>query len=182
MSTRDRAIENGLSRPRRLSLSQFLPYRLNVAAAVVSDGLARAYSERFGISVHEWRILATLGEFHSITAKAIGEHAHMGKVSVSRAAASLKSRGLIRRTPNPHDKREAFLVFSSTGRALYDEIVPLALTYVDKLRDGWSAEEEQAFFDLLDRLVARAAALAAEMGPGGTTADVQAQPDEAGVR
>lgn len=148
----------GLGKGRKhLTLSTFLPYRLNVAAAVVSEGLSRAYSETFGISVHEWRILATVGEFHSITAKAIGAHAHMSKVSVSRAAAALEARGLIRRTGNPQDKREAFLVFAPAGEELYQKVAPLALAYDDRLREAMSPEEEEVFFRLMDRLVARAA-------------------------
>ena len=76
------------------------PIGLSVLAAVVSEGLARSYSEQFGIGVPEWRVLATIGEFQSITAKAIGAHAHMGKVKVSRAVAALEGRALIQRTPN----------------------------------------------------------------------------------
>jgi DNA-binding MarR family transcriptional regulator len=162
MSTNDPVVPGPTSQP-RLRLSDFLPYRLNVAAAVVSEGLARTYSERFGISVHEWRILATVGEFGSITAKAIGEHAHMSKVNVSRAAASLETKKLIRRSPNPQDKREAFLVFTPAGKSLYDRIVPLARAYVDSLHEGWSPDEKEMLFRLLDRLVERAAGSTASL-------------------
>lgn len=165
MSTKDPAAGEQSTPEPRLRLSSFLPYRLNVAAAVVSEGLARTYSERFGISVHEWRILATVGEFGSITAKAIGEHAHMSKVNVSRAAASLEAKGLIGRPPNPLDKREAFLVFTPAGKSLYDRIVPLARAYVDSLREGFSPDEEQILFRLLDRLMERAAGSAAGLPP-----------------
>lgn len=139
-----------------LALSGFLPYRLSVLSAVVSEGLARRYSRRFGIAIPEWRVLATIGEFGSITAKAVGLHAQMGKVKVSRAAASLEVRGLIQRTPNPEDLREAFLVLTPSGLATYREIVPLALDYMGRLTADLSAADQDALGRTIDILLARA--------------------------
>lgn len=139
-----------------LRLSAFLPYRLSVLSAVVSEGLARTYSARFGIGIPEWRVLATIGEYASITAKAIGRHAHMNKVKVSRAAASLEARGLIRRRPNEEDLREAFLVLTPAGRQVYEEIAPVALSYAAGLTAGLSAAELAEFGRLVDVLLARA--------------------------
>ena len=55
-----------------LRLDDFLPYQLNVAASLVSQALSRLYAERYGIGVPEWRVLVTLGEFESMTGKAVG--------------------------------------------------------------------------------------------------------------
>lgn len=147
-----------------LTLATFLPYRLSVVTAVSSDGLARIYSERFGIGIPEWRVLSTVAEFRSITAKAIGQHAHMNKVKVSRAAASLEARELVSRNANPEDMREAFLVLTPAGRAMYDEIAPLALDYVARLTDGFAAEELALLDGLLDRLLESASAMDAKVG------------------
>ena len=140
-----------------LTLATFLPYRLNVAAARASDGLARIYGERFGIGIPEWRVLATLGEFGSLTATAIGLHAHMGKVKVSRAAATLETRALLARTPNAEDRREAFLVLTAAGRAMYEEIVPLAQDYAAQLTAELSREDVETLNRLLGRLGSRLA-------------------------
>ena len=139
-----------------LKLAAFLPYRLNVAAAIVSEGLARIYSQRFGIGVAEWRVLATVGEFHSITGKAIGQHAHMGKVKVSRAVAALEARSLIQRIPNEEDLREAFLVLTAEGAHLYGEIALLAMAYVERLEAAVSPGELTALNAVLDKLMQRA--------------------------
>ena len=136
-----------------LTLSAFLPYQLSVVAAMVSEGLARIYSDSFGISIPEWRVVATIGEFHSISAKVIGRHAHMDKVQVSRAAASLEARGLIQRRPNPSDRREAFLVLTTAGQAVYNNIVPLALSYVERLTSNLSFEEKIALDGLIKKLL-----------------------------
>lgn len=144
------------ARKRTVTLATFLPYRLNVLATVVSSGLARIYSERFEISIPEWRILATVGEFTRITAKDIGLHSEMGKVKVSRAASALEKRGYIARETNSDDAREMFLTLTPKGQNIYDEIVPLALDYAGRLADDLSSDEQAMLDILLSRLMARA--------------------------
>ena len=156
--------DGGRSLRPALTLATFLPYRLSVVSAVVSGGLARQYEERYGIGVPEWRVLATVGEFGSITATAIGLHAHMGKVKVSRAAAALEARDLIRRRPNAEDRREVFLVLTPAGRRMYGEIAPLALDYVERLTAELPPDELAVLTRLLERLQARAVSMKAS-GP-----------------
>ena len=142
-----------------LTLAAFLPYRLSVLAAAVSEGLARLYEARFGIGIPEWRVLATVGEFGSITATAVGAHARMSKVKVSRAAAALAARGLIARRGNPQDRRAAFLVLTAAGAAMYAEIAPLALDYARALADALAPGEAARLDGLVDALTRRADAL-----------------------
>ena len=54
-------------------LEEFLPYRLSVAANRVSRLFARRYSEAFGLSIPEWRVLATIGRFGVLSPSAVGE-------------------------------------------------------------------------------------------------------------
>src|SRR5215468_5113207 len=95
--------------PVALKLEEFLPYRLNVCASLVSHALSKIYAERYKIGVPEWRVLVTLGQFGAMTAKAIGTHSHMHKTKVSRAVALLEGRKLVTRRANRADLREAFL-------------------------------------------------------------------------
>jgi DNA-binding MarR family transcriptional regulator len=135
-----------------LRLEDFLPYRLNVAAAQTSEGLARLYSRRFGLDIAGWRVLATLGQFGSATAKAIGAHSRMHKTKVSRAVLVLERRGLIARRPNPEDKREAFVALTHSGEAVYREIVPLALGYQETLLQRLTPAQRQALDEILSVL------------------------------
>jgi DNA-binding MarR family transcriptional regulator len=108
---------NGLAAPDdKLKLERFLPYRLVVAATLASRALARIYSRHFGIGIPEWRVIAMLGQFDRLTARDVGELSHMHKTKVSRAVTELVERGLLERTPNRDDRREAFLTLSAPGR------------------------------------------------------------------
>lgn len=143
-----------------LHLESFLPYRLNLLATDVSQTLARAYGERFEISIPEWRILATLGQFGMITAREIGLHSKMHKTTVSRAVAALEKRRLVMRRANKADMREAFLTMSEEGQAMYFKIVPMARSFADSLCLGLSQEERAVLEVLLSRLSERVAHLA----------------------
>lgn len=146
-----------------LELDRFLPYRLNVLAALTADGVARLYSRQFGVSIPEWRIIATLGEYAKLTAHAIGAHSHMHKTKVSRAVGDLISRGIVRREINKDDLREAFLSLTTEGRAIYEGIAPLALGYEVRLVEGLSETEREAVESAISALTRRSRALLDEI-------------------
>jgi DNA-binding MarR family transcriptional regulator len=144
-----------------LRLEGFLPYRLNQISTEVSQTLAKVYGKRFGISIPEWRVLATLGQFDVMTARDIGTHSRMHKTTVSRAVAALEKRRLVMRRANREDMREAFLALTEAGATIYRDIVPLARSFSETLCSGMS-EDERALLDrFLDRLSGRLAHLAA---------------------
>ena len=149
-----------------LKLEQFLPYRLNVVASIVSQALSRIYADRYGIGVPEWRVLVTLGQFGMMTGKAIGAHSHMHKTKVSRAVAQLEKRKLVTRRANRADLREAFLALTPAGRTMYDDLAPIALEFADRLSEAVDSADRAAFERAIDRLIERSAKLAAEFAKG----------------
>ena len=128
-----------------LKLDEFLPYRLMVVASLTSQALSRIYVDRYGIGVPEWRILVTLGEFQTMTAKAIGAHSHMHKTKVSRAVRVLERRKLVARRENNADRRESFLSLTSAGRAIYHDLAPGALEFARQLFETIAPEDRAAF-------------------------------------
>src|SRR3954465_11354015 len=149
-----------------LKLDKFLPYRLNVCSALVTQALSRIYAARYKIGVAEWRVLVTLGEFDMMTAKAIGLHSHMHKTKVSRAVALLERRKLVSRRTNRDDMREAFLSLTSAGREVYDQLAPAALEFVRQLIETVDPEERAA----LDRAITKLIERSTQLSIGVTTA------------
>jgi len=146
-----------------LKLEDFLPYRLNVCANLVSQALSRIYTEHYQLGVPEWRILVTLGQFGMMTAKAIGRHSHMHKTKVSRAVVMLERRKLVLRRANRDDLREAFLSLTPAGREIYEQLVPAALRFAEKLAEAVDAADRAALHRALTKLTERAAQLASEL-------------------
>jgi DNA-binding MarR family transcriptional regulator len=149
-----------------LKLEQFLPYRLNVVANLVSQALSRIYADRYGIGVPEWRVMVTLGQYGMMTGKAIGAHSHMHKTKVSRAVALLEKRKLVARRANRADLREAFLTLTPAGRAMYDDLAPIALDFANRLAEVVDPADRPAFERAVDRLTERSAKLAEEFAKG----------------
>lgn len=140
---------------RAFRLRGFLPHQLNVLANRTSEGFSAIYSARYGLSVPEWRILATLGEAVSARAKDIEGTRHMHKTVVSRAVATLRERGLVEAQPNEKDKRESFLALTEEGRRLYEEIVPLGLAYEDEFLAVIDTDERAVLERIMAKLMVR---------------------------
>ena len=149
-----------------LKLEDFLPYRLNVCANLVSHSLTRVYAERHKIDAPEWRVLVTLGQFGQMTAKAIGIHSHMHKTKVSRAVTLLERRELVTRRANRADLREAFLSLTPAGRDIYSEIAPIALDFASRLLATLDAADRAALDRALEKLTERSAQIAPDIANG----------------
>ena len=144
--------------PPGLLLEAFLPYRLNRAAATASAQLSRIYRGSFGLTIPEWRVLATLGQAGEATATAIGRHSSMHKTKVSRAVAALQGRRWLERRRDSADGRIEHLRLTAPGRAAYRRLVPQMLAYQEGVLQRLTAAEREA---LLLGLAALERALAA---------------------
>ena len=116
-----------------LRLDGYLPYRLSVASNAVSRLIARAYEDRFGLTIPQWRLIAVLAEDGPLTQQAIGARTVMDKVTVSRATQGLVKRRLVQRAPHDADGRSHHLALSKAGERLYSEVSPVALEYEARL-------------------------------------------------
>ena len=142
-----------------LSLPDYLPYRLSIASNKVSGLIARAYQSRFGLSVWEWRVLAVLGNGDRMSAQEICEATAMDKVMVSRAIRNLYDRSLVQRTQRDADRRASDINLTEAGKAIYSEVVPLAMEYETELLDGISMQDRALLKSLLEQLEDRASTL-----------------------
>lgn len=135
-----------------LDLTQFLPYRLNHLADRISQGLSTIYSERFGISIPEWRVLAWISHKEVLTAKQICDFTSMDKARVSRAVQSLEGRELISRTPSSSDQRMQYLRLTGDGEALLSELIPAAHAWEAEVVASLSAAEFRDLFNVIGKL------------------------------
>jgi DNA-binding MarR family transcriptional regulator len=142
-------------------LEDFLPYRLAVASSQVSRLFTRKYAERFGLTIPEWRVLAVVGRFQTLSPSAVGQHAAMDKVKVSRAAASLAARGLVRQTQDPSDGRGRLLRLTRKGTTLHGQVIPEALALEAQVAAGLTRAEWTVLNKALAKLSAHCEVLGA---------------------
>ena len=164
---RKAAEDTAAARDAPLKLEEFLPYRLNVVASLVSQALSRIYAERYGIGVPEWRVLVTLGQYGMMTGKAIGAHSHMHKTKVSRAVGAAGTAQAPDAASQPRrPARRPSLRSTPAGRAMYEDLAPIALDFAQRLADAIDPADRAAFDRAIDRLTERSAKLAAECAKG----------------
>jgi len=142
-----------------LKLDDYLPYRLSVASNGVSGLIARAYEDRFGLTIPQWRLICVLAEDLALSQGGIVARTGMDKVTVSRAAQGLLKRRLISRRDHQRDGRSHILALTQEGTHLHSEIGPLALAYEAALIAGLAPSEVALLKRLLSRLQGAAQAL-----------------------
>jgi DNA-binding MarR family transcriptional regulator len=139
----------------RLDLDHFLPYRLSILSNRASDAIARHYSDRFGLTVPEWRIMAVLGQTPGPSARDVAARTAMDKVQVSRAVASLVEARRVKREEDEADGRITRLSLTAKGQAIYDEVVPLALHLEEVFLSALSPQERETLDRLMTKLTDR---------------------------
>lgn len=143
-------------------LADYLPYHLTVASNQVSRLIAKAYQVRYGISIWQWRVLCTIGAEGPMTAQDIVSLSAMDKVAVSRAIQVLRKRGIVQRLRSKRDSRAYDLQLTSHGRAMYNDIIAMALDYQAKLLSGFPVQDRKVLIALLDAIASQAKALSGE--------------------
>ena len=110
-------------------LEDFLPYALNRAAETASRGFQAIYKAQFGMLRTEWRVLAHLGRYGSMTARDICTRADIHKTKVSRAVKALESRRFLSRHATDSDRRLEVLSLTAAGEAAYRHLAREARDY-----------------------------------------------------
>lgn len=141
---------------RPLELARFLPYRLSLLSNLVSGAIAARYSERFGLTIPQWRVMAVLAIEPGLSAADVAVRTAMDKVAVSRAVATLLRTGKLERRPDASDRRRSQLQLSDQGRHVYAEIVPIAREYESLLLDALDSTDRAALDRIWQRLFDRA--------------------------
>ncbi|WP_091743127.1 MarR family winged helix-turn-helix transcriptional regulator [Phenylobacterium immobile] len=142
----------------RLELDDFLPYRLSVASGAVTGLISRAYRERFGLSVPQWRVMSALAEDGRLREAELIGRTMMDGLTVAQATQGLAHRGMLLRAADT-------VSLNLAGERLYEQIAPLAHAYEAALIAGLKPEEVKLLKRLLLRIQGAATSLAGEGEP-----------------
>ena len=135
-------------------LEDFTPYRIVALGHGISKQLAAVYDDE-NITIPEWRVLAVIAQASSVAARDVVRKTPMDKMSVSRAVTGLEQKGLVRRASDPNDRRVAAMSLSPEGRALFDRIAALALSFEQDLLSALTPAQARNFAEALDKLGGR---------------------------
>ena len=135
-------------------LETLLTYRVSLLAKLLDRETAAMLAEDYRLSVAEWRVLAQLSVRSPSTVRWLAARMRVDRAEISRAAAALVRRRLVRRADDPDDARSVLFSVTAEGAALYRRIMPERLALHRTLVEVLSAEEAELFFGALDKLIA----------------------------
>ncbi|UZP66767.1 MarR family transcriptional regulator [Desulfovibrio mangrovi] len=120
------------------------------------DQRAESFLKPYCLTQPEFDVLAVLrrfGEPYRLSAGELCEHALLSSGAMTNRIDRLESKGLVRREPNPQDRRGVFVSLTASGLALIDGLMPERL---ESLRDAVSvlSDDDRNQLDaILKRLV-----------------------------
>ena len=135
-------------------LGQFLPYILNQAAEATSRSFQPAYTDAYGMTRTQWRVIANLGKFGAMTAKNICDVSHLEKTKVSRAITALEEQSLLKRETSAEDRRAEVLQLTTKGKRTFEELGLKAITFDSQLRDQLGEKDAGLLIKALHKLIA----------------------------
>ena len=137
------------------SITQFYTYRLHRLSALLSRQMHDELQARYGFGLAEWRTIAVLGEYGTLSLRDVARHASIDKAQVSRLLPKLIRPGYVAREPHPSDRRRASLRLTGAGRKLHGEILILGRRRQDWLAEALNSHERSRLVGYLDRLLAK---------------------------
>ncbi|MDU9002963.1 MarR family winged helix-turn-helix transcriptional regulator [Sedimentitalea todarodis] len=135
-----------------LTLSEFLPYRLNCLSEAMSQEIKPIYRDHFGLNRPEWRVLVALADLGTATAKDVGAHSAQHKTRISRAVRALEQRRWLTRESDPKDRRSEMLTLTAAGHRAYCDLVGPMRAQEAGILDRLSPEDRAALGTALSAL------------------------------
>ncbi len=124
-----------------IELDNFWPYQAVALADQISRYTLSVVKSEAGLNLSQWRVLAAVAEKPGRTAKHVTEITPMDKTIVSRALSSLIRSGLIKKSPDPSDKRRLYLYTTPAGDAVYKSVAyALNHSFIDSFAEGPSSD------------------------------------------
>jgi DNA-binding MarR family transcriptional regulator len=130
--------------------------RLAEVALVIARDKLNPLFARFDLQPGEFDVLATLrrsGKPHALTPTDLYEAAMISSGSMTNRIDRLEKIGLVKRKPNPADKRGTLVALTAQGLALIDKVIDAHVANQQAIVIGLSAREQTQLSGLLAKLL-----------------------------
>lgn len=132
-----------------------LPHRLQLLARMIDRESARQLSERSGLSLAEWRVLAFVGNKGRASAADVCSAFDVDRAEVSRAVARLFAAGLVLRQQDDGNRKRVLLELTEQGIALYRRTRDHRVDYFRAIMADLQPREREVLDELLLRVATR---------------------------
>lgn len=126
---------------------------INRVRVEVMEALDRELA-RYDMSAAQLIVLATLANGDADSASGLCKGISYDPGAMTRMLDRLEQKGLIRRRPNPDDRRSVNLELTAAGRVLYPQLAATKDAVQTRFLRGFSKDEVQMLESLLSRMLA----------------------------
>ncbi len=107
----------------------------------------------YEITPEHWQVMAGLYQKGARTPQDLADYTGADASTITRRVDQLEKRGLLRRIPNPEDRRSIHLELTTEGKQLTPRIARVAKELNELAMIGMSAAERSAFQAILRRMI-----------------------------
>jgi DNA-binding MarR family transcriptional regulator len=133
-------------------VSDFVPYLLNQTANLYNQAFKREVRSH-GISVTQWRVLAVLHARPDLSLNELAGFTAIDQPTLSRVIDQLVDRTLVTSAPRASDGRFLAISLTAAGRALHEEMWPVAWRHYLRGMSGLSEPERLMLATLLKKVL-----------------------------
>ena len=131
------------------------PSRVEIALVRTTRAVKRAFNVRLaeiGLNMTQAGLLSFVDEHGSLTQRELADLLHISRVSAGTFIDGLESRGLVKRTADPSDRRVWLITLTLAAAPLVQAFKGIDRNLRSHLRAGFTRHDLHLLADLLDRL------------------------------
>jgi DNA-binding MarR family transcriptional regulator len=132
----------------------------------VTSALVREH----GLSPQQFWTVVAIARGGELSLRELAGRRRMDEPTACRVVDTLVRRRLVRSGPDPGDRRRSRLVLTSSGRAMAEQLLPIADTIAATVERGLSPSERAAVVAGLEKVIASLDRFEASMAKAGTPA------------
>lgn len=136
-------------------VDSYLPYLLARASFIISSEF-HAQVEATGLTVSEWRILASLSGVKQRTVGELADIVLAKQPTVTKMVLRMASNNLVTRTPCTQDKRQAWVSLTPAGQKLVRPLLKKAAQHEQKVLASLGKAQSASLKTTLQQLILKA--------------------------
>ena len=141
---------------------EMVGFRLLKLTNLLSRPFFGRFAKQHALTLTEWRTMVVLANRPGSAAQDVSAATGLHAMNISRALAGLRGAGRVEEARDPGNHRRTLLWLTKAGERTFREIAPHAERQVWVLLEVLSATELAALGHIVDKLTARAEAIAAD--------------------
>lgn len=145
---------DGAAKPPMRAFSRSLPMQLLRAREAVMQRF-RPMLHRHGVTEQQWRVIRALVDGGAADIGALAGQCCILPASLSRIVDTLEEKKLVARRAHAADQRRVVVEVTAPGRRLFQAVAPHSEAHYREIAALVGAERLDAFYAMLDDLIAR---------------------------